>query len=119
MVDPVSEDERFAFNRRVKLGTIALVGASAGLITLQIETTALQTAGAVVFGLAIGAVLAQYIVPSGPSPATKQRQRQRRPEANPFADGGDDPDPDAGEDSETASEGTGRARSRSSDPGRR
>ncbi|MFB6173899.1 MAG: hypothetical protein ABEI39_04575 [Halobacteriales archaeon] len=116
MVDPISDEERLTFNHRVKLGTAALVGASAGLITLQVQTTALQTVGAVVFGLLVGAVLAEYVVPSGPAPATKQRQRQRRTEENPFTDGGDDGSTD---DSEATSDRTERARSRSGDRGRR
>jgi len=88
MVGPISDAERLTFNRRVKLGVTLIVGLSAGLITLQVETTAVQTAGSVAFGLVVGFLLAKYVVPSGPAPATKQRQR--RVKENPFADGGDD-----------------------------
>lgn len=107
MVGPISDAERLSFNRRVELGVTLLVGLSAGLITLQIETTAVQTAGSVAFGLVLGFLLARYVVPSGPAPATKQRQR--RVKENPFADGGDD-----SEDSEDSF-----ARAESSDRGDR
>ena len=90
MVGPISDAERLSFNRRVTLGVTLLVGLSAGLITLQIDTSAVQTAGSVAFGLFLGFLLAKYVVPSGPAPATKQRQR--RVQENPFGDGGDSDD---------------------------
>ncbi|MFB6141330.1 MAG: hypothetical protein ABEJ26_12965 [Halosimplex sp.] len=96
MVGPVSDTERSSFNRRVKIGVTVLVGASAGLISLQVDPTLPQAAGAVALGLLIGYLLARYVVPSGPAPAT--RQRQRRIEENPFADGGDGGDEDRGSD---------------------
>jgi len=87
MVGPISEAERSAFNRRVVYGTTLLVGLSAGLITLRIETTPVQTVGAVALGLLVGYPLAKYVVPTGRAPADRQRQRIERD--NPFTDGGD------------------------------
>ncbi|QPV62570.1 hypothetical protein I7X12_17840 [Halosimplex litoreum] len=128
MVGPISAEERSAFNRRVVYGTTLLVGLSGGLITLQIETTAVQTLGAVVLGLLVGYPLAQYVVPTGPAPADRQRERLDR--ENPFTDGGDgtsdaegsrrggtDPERESGR-----GDGAGesrRSRSRSDDYGRR
>lgn len=90
MVDPISEEERAAFLRRVKIGVTLLVGGSAGLVSLQVDPTPVQAIGAVAVGLVVGYVLAWFIVPSGPAPATQQRRRRERTE-NPFADGGDEP----------------------------
>ena len=102
MVGPISEAERSAFNRRVVYGTTLLVGLSAGLITLQIETTAVQTAGAVAIGLLVGYPLARYVVPTGPAPADRQRRRMERD--NPFTDGGDG---DGGDDDDSGGTGSG------------
>ena len=88
MVDPISDAERSTFNRRVRLGTTLLVGVSAGLVSLQVDPTLLQAAGAVVGGLVLGYLLGRYVVPSRPAPATRQRRERER--ENPFADGGDD-----------------------------
>jgi hypothetical protein len=88
VVDPVSEEERAAFLRRVKIGVTLLIGGSAGLVSLQVDPTAVQATGAVAAGLVVGYALAWFIVPSGPAPATQQRRRRERTE-NPFADGGD------------------------------
>ncbi|ELZ24934.1 hypothetical protein C475_11875 [Halosimplex carlsbadense 2-9-1] len=123
MVDPISAEERSAFNRRVVYGSTLLVGLSAGLITLQIEATAAQTAGSVVLGLLVGYPLAKYVVPTGPAPADRQRERLDR--ENPFTDGGagDSDGPDGGGDrGSTDAEGeddSRRTRSRSDDYGRR
>jgi len=123
MVGPISEAERSAFNRRVVYGSTLLVGLSAGLITLQIETTAAQTAGAVALGLLVGYPLAKYVVPTGPAPADRQRERLDR--ENPFTDGGsgDSGGPDGGggrggTDAEREDESR-QTRSRSDDYGRR
>jgi len=86
VVDPISDAERSTFNRRVRIGTTLLVGVSAGLVSLQVDPTLPQAAGAVAAGLVVGYLLGRYVVPSGPAPAT----RQRRERENPFADGGND-----------------------------
>ncbi|WP_135363073.1 hypothetical protein [Halosimplex halophilum] len=125
MVGPIPEEERSAFNRKVVYGTTLLVGLSGGLITLQIETTAVQTAGAVVLGMLVGYPLAKFVVPTGPAPADRQRRRIER--ENPFADGGDGSDGSgddgsggngSGGDRSDGGDGS-RARSRSDDYGRR
>ncbi|QLH83979.1 hypothetical protein [Halosimplex pelagicum] len=118
MVDPISAEERSAFNRRVVYGATLLVGLSAGLITLQIETTAVQTAGAVALGLLVGYPLAKYVVPTGPAPADRQRERLDR--ENPFTDGGDGSD-DTEPDGSGGGDGSGHGDEsrRSGDYGRR
>jgi len=75
------------------MGTTLLVGFSAGLVSLQVDPTLPQAAGAVAGGLVLGYLLGKYVVPSGPAPATRQRRERAR--ENPFADdddGNDDED---------------------------
>jgi hypothetical protein len=97
MVDPISEAERDSFRWKVKAGIAALVGASGGLVTSQVEATLPETAGAVAVGLAVGYALAWFIVPSGPAPVDASDRRSGQPPVdgedptgareNPFADG--------------------------------
>ena len=61
MVGPLSDDDRRAGNRRLQAAFVALVGISAGLISLQVEPTALQFLGSVVGGIALGIVLVIYL----------------------------------------------------------
>jgi hypothetical protein len=93
MVDPIGDEERASFTRKLKLGVTVLVGLSAGLVAAQADASLTESAGAVALGFAVGYVLARYAVPSGPAPATRQRQRRERQRdttvENPFADGGD------------------------------
>jgi|APHM01.1.fsa_nt_gi hypothetical protein len=63
MVGPVSNEERDAFTRKLKVGFVVLVGLSAGLITLQGDPSVVVFVGAVLGGLAIGAVLTWFIAP--------------------------------------------------------
>ena len=84
MVDPVTQADRDAFNRRLKLGVAALVGVSMAFVAVSAGATLLQAAGAGVAGLAVGAVIAWQFVPSRPPPA----ERQSTDLDNPFADGG-------------------------------
>jgi hypothetical protein len=84
VVGPISDAERSTFNRRVRTGTTLLVGFSAGLVSLQVDPTLPQVAGAVAGGLVVGYLLGRYVVPSGPAPATRQRRERAR--ENPFAD---------------------------------
>lgn len=86
MVEPISDEERSAFYRKVKIGLSVLVGLSGGLITSQTDATLLQTGLAVVAGLALGAVLAWFIVPSEPVARRRQSERDDRRERT-FADG--------------------------------
>ncbi|WP_415382284.1 hypothetical protein [Halosimplex sp. TS25] len=122
MVGPISDEERSSFSRRVTVGVTLLVGASGGLVALQVDPTPLQALGAVALGLVVGYPLARFVVPTGSSPATRQRQRRReqrrRIEENPFADGGDDEESDDGSQSNGDGGGAG-AGSRSRDRGRR
>ena len=64
MVDPVSNDERAAFTRRLKVGFVVLVGLSAGLITLQGDPEPVVVGGAILGGLVAGAALVRFAVPS-------------------------------------------------------
>jgi len=93
MVDPIGDEERASFTRKLKWGVTLLVGLSAGLVASQADATAVEAAGAVAGGLVVGYAIAWFIVPSGPAPATRQRRRRERQRdervENPFADGGD------------------------------
>lgn len=86
MVEPISDEERAAFYRKVKLGIAALVGLSAGLTTLQIDATTLQTGAAIAAGLVVGWALAWFVVPSEPI-SDRQRSEDDRLADRPFADG--------------------------------
>ena len=91
MVDPVTQADRDAFNRRLKLGVAGLVGVSMAFVAVSAGATLLQVAGAGAVGLAVGAVIAWQFVPSRPPPA----ERRTADLENPFADGGDDERSDA------------------------
>jgi hypothetical protein len=108
VVGPISEGERAAFTKKLKVGVAALVGVSGGLVALQVDATLLQTVAAVAAGLAVGAVLAWYIVPSGPM-APDRRSRSRPERDNPFADGGQSGD-EAGEQDRADRDRDGRSR---------
>lgn len=62
MVGPPSEEENEEAMTRLKVAIVALVGASAGLITLSGGGTLAQVAVAVGAGLAVGAALLAYLV---------------------------------------------------------
>jgi hypothetical protein len=62
MVGPASEEEKAASMTRLKVAIVALVGASAGLVTLSGGGSAVQVAIAVAAGLVVGAALLAYLV---------------------------------------------------------
>ena len=62
MVGPASEEEKRDAMKRLRFGVVALVGVSAGLITVQGGGSPFEVAVAVVAGLAVGAVLFAYLV---------------------------------------------------------
>lgn len=76
MVGPVSDEERDAVALRIKLAFTLLVGASAGLITLQGDPSVALTGGAVVGGLGLGWVLAWYLYPEGSFVGEPERRRR-------------------------------------------
>lgn len=62
MVGPsITDDDRAVASRRFKAGFVLLVGASGGLVALQVDPTLPQLAGAVLAGLALGWVLVTYL----------------------------------------------------------
>ena len=61
MVGPLSDEDRHSGHRRLQAGFVALVGVSAGLISLQAEPTTFQFVGAVLGGIVLGAVLVAYL----------------------------------------------------------
>jgi hypothetical protein len=61
MVGPIPDDERRSGHRRLQAGFVALVGVSAGLISLQASPTALQFLGAVLGGTVLGVALVVYL----------------------------------------------------------
>lgn len=78
MVDPISRSDRAKTLRRLKVGTVLLVGLSAGLISVQGDASLELVAGAVVGGLLLGAALVWYLFPDleAIAPATEQRFRR-------------------------------------------
>ena len=65
MVGPTTREERRSASRRLKLGFVALVGISGGLITLQGDVSVLLTVLAVLVGLLVGVVIVAFAFPSG------------------------------------------------------
>lgn len=65
MVGPTTREERRSASRRLKLGFVALVGISGGLITLQGDVSLLLTILAVLVGLLAGVVIVAFAFPSG------------------------------------------------------
>ncbi|WP_224335244.1 hypothetical protein [Haloprofundus halobius] len=65
MVGPsLSDDERDAASFRLKLFFVVLVGASGGLIALQVDPTPLELALSVLGGLLVGWLLLVFLVRS-------------------------------------------------------
>ena len=62
MVRPPSDDEKRAAMLRLRLAVIALVGVSAGLITVSGGGSLLEVGLAVIVGLAVGTALFAYLV---------------------------------------------------------
>lgn len=65
MVDPVDNTERVAFLRKVKVGFVALVALSAGLMALQTGAGPAVLLGALGGGTLAGAFLAWLALPDG------------------------------------------------------
>jgi hypothetical protein len=65
MVGPTTQEERRSASRRLRLGFIALVGLSGGLITLQGNVPLLVSALAVLVGLLVGVVMVAFAFPGG------------------------------------------------------
>jgi len=62
MVGPsLSEEDRAAASRRLKVGFVALVGCSGGLVALTAGATAPQALAAVLGGLLVGGALMAYL----------------------------------------------------------
>lgn len=78
MVDPISDEDRARTMMWAKVVLVLLVGASAGLITSQGETSIEVVAGAIGVGLLVGAALAWYLFPKVEeiSPASDRRYRE-------------------------------------------
>lgn len=74
MVGPISGDDRESAALRIKVAFSVLVGASAGLITLQGHPSLAVVAGAVLGGLAVGALLVRYVFP-GTGEVVSERRR--------------------------------------------
>lgn len=87
MVDPVSQEERDSFNRKLKVAVAALVAASTAMVALGAGASLPQAAVALLAGVLVGGVIAWYAVPDAPEPA---RRRASSRLDDPFADGGDD-----------------------------
>lgn len=63
MVGPsLSEEEIAAGNARLKLGFVALVAASSGLMAFQLDPTPAQLLGAVLVGAVVGTALLWFVV---------------------------------------------------------
>ena len=63
MVEPVSDEDRDDFARKVKVGFVLLVGLSGGLITLQTGAGATGFLAATAVGLVVGVILVYIAFP--------------------------------------------------------
>ncbi|AZH25773.1 hypothetical protein [Haloplanus aerogenes] len=62
MVGPsLSDEDRRAASRRLKMGFVALVGCSGGLVAIAAGATAVQALAAVLVGLLVGVTLVLYL----------------------------------------------------------
>ncbi|WP_247009293.1 hypothetical protein [Halorientalis litorea] len=63
MVGPISNEERDEFMTRLRIGFVALVAVSAGLITLQGDPPLMVVGAAVVGGVVVGVILMWFLFP--------------------------------------------------------
>lgn len=75
MVDPISNEDRVQTLRWAKIGTVALVGVSAGLISIQGEASPELVVGTVLGGLLVGIALVWYLFPDSDTIAPASRRR--------------------------------------------
>ena len=78
MTGPVSDEERERTMSRLKIGTVFLVGLSAGLITSQGDASLAVVAAAVLLGLLVGAALVWFLFPSIETLAPASNREYRR-----------------------------------------
>jgi len=78
MTGPVSDEERERTMTRLKVGTVLLVGLSAGLITSQGNASPVVIAAAVLSGLLVGAALVRFLFPSVEQLAPASNREYRR-----------------------------------------
>ncbi|AKU08769.1 MULTISPECIES: hypothetical protein [Haloferax] len=57
----MSDEETRLANNRIKIGFVLLVGVSAGLVAVQAGATLVQSAIALLAGVAVGGVLTWYL----------------------------------------------------------
>mgnify|MGYP000161424867 CR=1 FL=1 len=61
MVGPISESERDAGNRKIRIALLAIVTASPPLLALQLDPSPLQLLAALGGGLLVGLVVVWYL----------------------------------------------------------
>jgi Na+/H+-translocating membrane pyrophosphatase len=78
MTGPISDEDRERTMTRMKVGSVLLIGVSAGLITSQGDASLRVVVAAVVAGLLLGGVLVWYLFPSieALSPASNREYRK-------------------------------------------
>jgi hypothetical protein len=72
MVGPISTEERAAFARKLQVAVTLLVGGSMGLAALGAGGALPQAGAATIGGLAVGVLVAWYIVPDDPMPSDRR-----------------------------------------------
>lgn len=78
MVDPIPTDERVRTLRWAKVGTVLLIGLSAGLISVHGDASVEGVVGSVLGGLFVGGGLVWYLFPDAEAlaPAAGPRYRE-------------------------------------------
>lgn len=79
MVEPIPDTDRVRTLRWAKIGTIALIGLSAGLIAVHGDASLEATLGAAASGAVVGTGLVWYLFPDADAiaPASSYRYRDR------------------------------------------
>lgn len=78
MVGPIADEERLSFLQKVKVGFVALVALSGGLITLQAGADPVNFAGGAVAGAVAGALVVRVAFPSGEALETDRDRGESR-----------------------------------------
>lgn len=77
MVGPIARDDRSSLVRRLKVGFVALIGLSTGLIAVHVDASLPEIATLTGIGVVFG-VLVVWLVFPGDGSVTPSRRRQRR-----------------------------------------
>lgn len=76
MVGPVGRDDRSSLVRRLKIGFVVVIGASAGLIAIHGDAEALEVGAVTAVGLLFGVLVVWFVFPGDGEVASNRRRRR-------------------------------------------